>query len=296
MPFCPEAAGAAGQPPLLAGAAVTNGGSIVEAQLRPVVGGPGTATAPLAARGATTVAPALAVAPNGAAVSAWIERRGTLSADGAAVLVALRAPGASTFGPARQLGLTAASAQAPLVAIDGAGRAHVAWSQRSRAMVASSVPGAARFGTPQQLGGSAFGAEFALAAAPGGRALAVANDDSPTDLFMWELAPGARRFTRVQRIAAVSGDELAAAVRDDGGAAVLARSGLEGVTLLRRTPGGRFGRATTLRTPGSARSASACLGRSSPSSARARSSRPRARPRCCWPRAASWWRPGPARR
>lgn len=165
----------------------------------------------------------------------------------------MRPAGDASFGPATLLDGDGAYFGVPAAGIDASGRATVIWRRHTAHDGASAIRAASTgangsFGVPQQLGADG-GSVVGLAVTPEGRALAAADGDRGIEAF--ERAAGATRFTRIPMPAA--GDlipgffgphGLTVALRLDGGAAIVAGSGGDGVTVLLRGPGGRFGRPT----------------------------------------------------
>jgi hypothetical protein len=246
---CAEVAAADGATPLLAGW-TTVPGKRSSSALR--VAEAGRLPATLYVTTQTIVsAPAVAVAPNGAAVIAWSETTlnfARLFDTRARVLAAVRPPGGASFGPIAVLDANGAST--PVVGIDDAGDATVAWmgdastpasgNQLASADVAS-APAGGRFAAPQALVRSS-GDAIALAVAANGRALVAADAGDLTGA--WERPAATGSFSALALPDLESPEELAVALRPDGAAALVARS--NNLTATLRQPGGAFGPAQQL--------------------------------------------------
>jgi hypothetical protein len=237
---CADAGAAPGTPSLLAGAVVSDPRSLAMA-LRVAVPGSPPATLSIA-RGMLMSQPAVAAAPDGAAVVAWNEVAISVGDDRSRVVASMR-PAGGSFGPPVVLGRHASLFVGPAVGIDADGDATVAWrddessSTELATLEVASIPAGGRFGAPQRIVRSS-GEDFALAVAPNGRALLAADAGDLTGA--WERASATGPFTPVALPDTDPPDEVAVALAPDGGAAIAVRS--DGVFATLRRPGGRFGR------------------------------------------------------
>jgi hypothetical protein len=187
----------------------------------------------------------VATARGGSAVVAWVERR-----RGSSRLLAAHRPAATApFGAPQPVATgIALDSDRPLLAVDDAGRATLAWQTRRGsaglvANVARAVPGGA-FGAPQRLGPTDWN-DLSLAVAGDGRALVAASDDCGVGddheelAVAWETASPLAPFARVAVEAPA--ETIGAVALAADGAAVLATVEEKGLAVWRRPAGGAFG-------------------------------------------------------
>ena len=196
---------------------------------------------------------AVAIAPSGAAVVAWIQRRG---GDRARVIAFRRAPGGS-FGPVEPLTPWRKDDlfedAIAVAAITPDGRATVAWTRAAgrfgggAAVETVTAAAGERFGGAQRLATRVTQADGpALAVARDGWALLAFTGDEETRVF--ERPPGASAFRPAARFERVPNGEgePAVAVRDGGGGVVAWRSTFEhGVAATVRPAAGAFAKPRT---------------------------------------------------
>ena len=209
------------------------------------------------------IEPSVAVATDGSAVVAWIERYNVLRPGGrgrVAIRVVTRVPGEPFGAPQTLFDRTHgdSASQGDVVAqIDGAGRATVAWARprppRGRGglgvtaaiEVANAAAGVA-FGPPELLAGYVEGfSSVELAVTPEGRALLVHDGQAGIDVY--ERWPGAAAFGAATTFAAFEGlgGRPGVALAPDGSAVLAWRFGdaIDGVV---RTGAGAWGRVAHL--------------------------------------------------
>jgi hypothetical protein len=237
---CPEVAVAPGTTPLLVAPTLRSQHDASSALHAADAGGPPATISPPG----VVADPSVAIAPNGAAVVAWIDAD-PLTLDETAY-AAIRPAAGKPFDPPVRLGAAATFGASPVAAIDAAGRATVAWDgiggrqgTRELTVATSALPGE-RFTAPQRLApdDGEEGDEIALAVSPAGRTLVVAASGS---LTAFERLAGATRFAPVALPPSHSPIELAVALADDGGAVIAYSSAPVPAFALLRRPGAAFG-------------------------------------------------------
>jgi hypothetical protein len=238
---CPEIATADAAPPLAAGfVRLPRGRARIGIALR--VAALGEAPQTLERTDDDTIGvPSVATAPGGAALVAWIRRKGfdensrVMAATRPSADTPFSAPATVDGGPANQGGAIAG--------IDAAGRAVVAWRMLSprhgsqETVYVAAADAGARFGPPRALT-RALGPSLALAVAPDGRTLLVTEGLDVLEAY--ERLPGQADFTRVPLPSVPYVWELAVAMNPDGGAVIAYRTHPWSTAALVRPAGGAF--------------------------------------------------------
>jgi PKD domain-containing protein len=140
----------------------------------------------------TSGAPAVAVAPDGSAVIAFLQPDGAINR----VVAASRAPGGS-FGPAVPISDDTVSATSPKAGIDPQGNATIAWTTATAVVQAAYRPAGRSWGPVESLGAADDGNPPALAVGANGGAAVGWAADVPSATQTAQVAvrtPGASTF------------------------------------------------------------------------------------------------------
>jgi len=242
LPDCPEIAPADGAPPLAAGfVLLPRGRGRFDTALRVAPLGEAPQTLEHVADDSSIGVPSVATAPGGAAVVAWIQRKGL--AEHSRVMAAVRRSADTPFAAPTAVEGAPGNHGYAVAGIDTAGRVVVAWRTESpRNFLQQTVHVAVadesgRFGPPRALARTR-GGSLALAVAPDGRALLVA--EGLDGLHAYERLPGQADFTRVPLPSVPYVQDLAVALNPDGGAVIAYRTDPWSTAALVRPAGGAF--------------------------------------------------------
>jgi hypothetical protein len=239
---CPEIAPADGAPPLAAGfVLLPRGRGRFDTALRVAPLGKAPQTLEQVDDDSSIGVPSVATAPGGAAVVAWIQRKGL--AEHSRVMAAVRRSADMPFAAPTAVEGAPGNHGYAVAGIDAAGRVVVAWRTESpRNFLQQTVHVAVadesgRFGPPRALA-RMRGGSLALAVAPDGRALLVA--EGLDGLHAYERLPGQADFTRVPLPSVPYVMDLAVALNPDGGAVIAYRTDPWSTAALVRPAGGAF--------------------------------------------------------
>ncbi|WP_217914218.1 hypothetical protein [Miltoncostaea marina] len=231
------------------------GRATIEAAVRPAGGAFGAPVALSAPDALGALRPRVAIAPSGAAAAAWLRFDGQHTL----VEVATRPPGGA-FGAPRTVSAPGADALAPAVAVDGAGRATVAWNRADGAGSVVQVArgdGAAGFTAPADAsrpGATAFGA--AVGVAPSGAGVLLWSEVAADGATVVVTTPlGADGGPGAPATISPEGDASTAQVAVDGAGRAIATWRLQAggrsvVQAAERPAGGAWGAPVDLSAPG----------------------------------------------
>lgn len=231
------------------------GGTGIQAATRRGPSDPLSEPVDLSPAGAQAFSPQVAIAPSGAAVVTW------LRFDGANTVVdaVTRGPGGAFSAPV-QLSITGRDALAPHAAIDGSGRAVVAWNRSNGAntVIQAAAGSAADFGAPVDLsapGEDAFGAQVALDPSTGTGVVAWMRPVGDAVVVQAATRSAGGAFSAPFALSEGGADatQPQVAVSAGGGAVAVWRRAVgrdQRVQASIRPPGGSFGPGVDLSAPG----------------------------------------------